>query len=74
MTFKDYLLTQSKFTLSKLATLMWPENKTAAHYLSKKLHEHGRKFTKKDEKIARAALKELGLELIADAKKPTDPL
>ncbi len=69
MDFKAYLLTQKKFSLSKLAFLMWPDNKTADNYLSKKLHNHsGRSFTLKDEKLARKALKELGVELIADSK------
>jgi hypothetical protein len=70
MDFKEYLLTQSKFNLAKLAFLMWPDNQTAPHYLSKKLHGHAkRKFTAKDEALARTALKQLGHELIADAKQ-----
>ena len=69
MDFKEYLLTQSKFNLAKLAFLMWPDNKTAPHYLSKKLHNiSNRKFTKADEDLARECLAKLGKELIADSK------
>jgi hypothetical protein len=69
MDFKEYLRTQNKFNLSKLASLMWPNNKTASHYLSLKLNDlNGRSFTEDDEKLARQKLKELGHEIIADSK------
>jgi len=70
MDFKEYLRTQKKFNLSELARLMWPDNKTAAHYLSLKLNGlNDRKFNTEDEKKARVALKKLGMELIEDSKK-----
>ena len=70
MTFKEYLLTQKEFQLSALAKLMWPDNKTADNYLSRKLHDlTGRTFTAKDEILARKALKELGISLVAKSKK-----
>jgi len=69
MDFKQYLKEQSEFSLKALAFRMWPNNKTADNYLSRKLYEYdGRKFTAKDEKLARKALKELGVKLIADSK------
>lgn len=69
MDFKDYLLNQTDFSLKALAFRMWPDNKTADHYLSVKLHNlNNRSFTAKDEKLARKALKELGVKLIADSK------
>jgi hypothetical protein len=69
MDFKDYLLTQKEFSLSALAFRMWPNNKRADNYLSAKLNGLAdREFTAKDEKLARKALKELGVKLIADSK------
>jgi hypothetical protein len=70
MDFKDYLINQKEFSLKALAFRMWPNNKTADNYLSKKLHGYSdQQFTAKDEKLARKALKELGVKLIADAKQ-----
>lgn len=71
MDFKEYLLTQNKFRLVDLAFKMWPNNKHADTYLSAKLGSKNEKvtFTAKDEKLARRALKELGIELIEDSKK-----
>lgn len=70
MDFKEYLKTQKEFQLSALAVLMWPKNNAASIYLSKKLNGlDGREFTPKDERLARAALKELGISLVAIAKK-----
>lgn len=72
MDFKEYLKTQTDFQLSALARLMWPDNKTADTYLSKKLNElDGRKFTDKDEIEARKALKILGVKLVDNSKKKT---
>lgn len=69
MDFKEYLRTQDKFRLSKLAFLMWPKNATAPHYLSKKLNSiSGLEFTANDEKRARKALKKLSVELEEDSK------
>ena len=70
MDFKEYLLTQKEFQLSALAKLMWPDNKAADSYLSKKLNNlDGRTFTVNDEILARKALKALGVKLVADSKK-----
>lgn len=70
MDFKEYLKTQHDFNLSALAFKMWPNNLTAPHYLSKKLNDlQGRKWSDKDEKLARKALKELGIKLIDRSKK-----
>jgi hypothetical protein len=70
MDFKDYLLTQKEFQLSALAFRMWPNNKAADTYLSKKLNGlDDRTFTAKDEILARKALKELGISLVAQSKK-----
>jgi hypothetical protein len=70
MDFKKYLIEQKEFSLKVLANLMWPKNKTADNYLSKKLHDKmGLTFTPKDEKLARKALKQLGIKLIEDSKK-----
>lgn len=69
MDFKDYLQKQQHFTLVTLAAIMWPDNKTSFHYLSKKLNGlQGRKWTDKDEKLARKALKELGIILTDNSK------
>jgi hypothetical protein len=70
MDFKEYLLTQTDFSLKALAFRMWPDNKTADHYLSVKLHNlNNRSFTEKDEKLARKALAELGIHLTKVAKQ-----
>jgi hypothetical protein len=70
MDFKEYLLTQKDFSLSQLAFRMWPNNSKADNYLSAKLNGlAGREFTIKDERLARKALKELGVKLIEDSKK-----
>lgn len=70
MDFKEYLQTQKEFQLSALAKLMWPQNKTADNYLSRKLNGlTGRSWTEKDEKLARKALKELGIHLVEKSKQ-----
>lgn len=73
MDFKEYLLTQKIFSLSALASLMWPKNKSADTYLSKKLRGlDGRVFTAKDEDLAREKLCELGVQIIIEAKSLND--
>lgn len=70
MEFKEYLLSQSQVHLSEIAFRMWPNNKTANNYLSKKLHgKMGFTFTEKDDKLARQALKELGIKLMDNSNK-----
>lgn len=70
MDFKDYLLSQKEFQLGALAKLMWPNMASPESYLSKKLHnKNDRKFTIKDERLARKALKELGIHLVEVSKK-----
>jgi len=67
MDFRGYLINQKVIRLSALAEKMWPGNKSSAAYLSRKLA--GKlPFTAEDEKLARKAIKELGINLIADSK------
>ena len=75
MDFKEYLKQQSVFTLSALAAKMWPNNKMSANYLSVKLSGKytDRPFTKADERKARKAMKELGMQIIEDSKKVDFP-
>ncbi len=74
MDFKQYLLSQSQIQLSEIAFRMWPNNKTADNYLSKKLHDKmGKRFNDNDEKLARNALKELGVKLIDVSNKMDIP-
>jgi len=69
MDFKDYLQKQKKFQLSALAELMWPGNTMAKSYLSAKLNGlDKRKWTDKDEKLAKKCLKKIGVSIIEDAK------
>ena len=58
MNVKEYLLS-GKENLSVTASLMYPNNKNAVAYLSRKLHgKDNRSFTKKDADKALKALKE----------------
>ncbi|MGU3377376.1 hypothetical protein [Chryseobacterium sp. M5A1_1a] len=64
MTVEDYLKNHCKVDLTHIASKMWPTNKNAAAYLSRKLNNaDGRTFTKKDSENALKVLKELSLEL-----------
>ncbi|WP_159467999.1 hypothetical protein [Dyadobacter sp. 3J3] len=64
MDIENYLKNQSDINLSGLAKRMWPNNKYADNYLSKKLNGlDGRKWTKKDTERAKIALQELGIFL-----------
>ncbi|WP_312306488.1 hypothetical protein [Chryseobacterium sp.] len=64
MTVEDYLKNHCKVDLSHIASKMWPTNKNASAYLSRKLNNaDGRSFTKKDSEKALLALKELSIEL-----------
>jgi hypothetical protein len=61
MDVKEFLLTTKEINLTAIAQLMWPENKTAKTYLSKKLHGlDNRVFTDKDAELALKVLKDLG--------------
>jgi hypothetical protein len=64
MTVEDYLKNHCKVDLSHIASRMWPTNKNAAAYLSRKLNNaDGRSFSKKDAVKALEVLKELSIEL-----------
>lgn len=64
MTVEDYLKNHCKVDLSHIASKMWPTNKNASAYLSRKLNNaDGRSFTKKDSEKALLVLKELSIEL-----------
>lgn len=62
MTVKEYLQTTKKVSLKYLAEEMWPTNKSADTYLTKKLRGQ-RPWTETDEELARKALHKLGIEL-----------
>lgn len=62
MDVKDFLKSNKTLNLSEVATLMWPNNKSAKTYLSRKLNGE-RPFTKKDALRAKAILTQLGVEL-----------
>lgn len=70
MDYKEYLLKQTAVNLSYIAEKMWPTNKNAKSYLSTKLNDKGRPWTKSDNEKAKQAIKDLGLLLISDASKP----
>lgn len=58
------LLTANEINLAAIARLMWPENKTAKTYLSKKIHGlNNRDFTDKDAELALKVLKELAARI-----------
>jgi hypothetical protein len=60
MEIKEFLLTTESLNLTGIAKLMWPSNKSAKTYLSKKLNGlDGRTFTDKDAALALKALNEL---------------
>lgn len=60
MTVKNYLKENKAVSISEVAKIMFPKNKTAKSYLSKKLNEKdGFTFTTKDSENALKALKEL---------------
>jgi hypothetical protein len=64
MNVKDFLLSSKELNLSGIAELMWPSNKSAASYLSRKLHGlDNRVFTEKDAELALKVLKELGVKI-----------
>jgi hypothetical protein len=61
MDVKEFLLTSKELNLSSIAGLMWPTNKRAASYLSRKLNGlDSRSFTEKDAELAFKVLKDLG--------------
>lgn len=64
MNVKDFLLSSKELNLSGIAELMWPTNKKAASYLSRKLHGlDNRSFTAKDAELALKVLNELGVKI-----------
>jgi hypothetical protein len=64
MTVEDYLKNHCKVDLGYIAIRMWPNNKSALSYLSKKLHKkHGKTFTQAD---AKKAMKILSTTVIND--------
>lgn len=64
MDVKEFLLTSKELNLSGIAELMWPSNKGAASYLSRKLHGiDNRTFTQKDSELALKVLKDLGVRI-----------
>lgn len=62
MTVEDYLKNHCKVEFAFIASKMWPTNKDAGTYLSKKLKGE-RPFTKRDAEKALAVLKDLSIEL-----------
>lgn len=63
MNLKDYLIEQKEIKLSFIAESMWPTNKGAKGYLSKKLNGD-LPWTEKDNEMAKRVLIELGEKLI----------
>ncbi|WP_069658616.1 hypothetical protein [Arcticibacter eurypsychrophilus] len=64
MNVKEFLLTEKKINLSAIAWEMWPDNKGAHSYLSRKLNNiDGRTFTDKDSALALKVLKNLGIKI-----------
>lgn len=64
MTVEDYLKNDCKVDLGYIASEMYPSNKSAISYLSKKLNKKdNRTFTKKDGELAINALKKLSIEI-----------
>ncbi|WP_079242580.1 hypothetical protein [Chryseobacterium indologenes] len=60
MTVEEYLKTNKAVNISEVAKIMFPNNKTAALYLTNKLNKTaGRTLTKKDSVEALKALKQL---------------
>ncbi|MDB5240069.1 MAG: hypothetical protein JWP57_694 [Spirosoma sp.] len=62
MDVKDFLKTNKDINLSELAQKMWPNNKSAKTYLSRKINGE-RPFTRKDAELAKRVLGELGVTL-----------
>lgn len=60
MTVEQYLKENKAVNVSEVAKIMFPKNKTAKSYLSKKLNrKDGFEFTKKDAETALDAIKKL---------------
>lgn len=62
MKVRDYLISQNAVTLAYVASQMWPGNKSAKVYLSKKLNG-ALPWTQADEESALEILRKLGEEL-----------
>jgi hypothetical protein len=62
MDFKEYILNDCPIEKSVIAERMWPTNKAAKSYLSKKLSGE-RSWTDKDNALAKKVVNELGIEL-----------
>ena len=60
MTVEEYLKKNKAVSVSEVASLMFPKNKTAKSYLSKKLNQKdGLSFTQRDAVNALKAIKDL---------------
>jgi len=65
MNVKEFLKTNTDINPYSIAHKMWPNNKGAHVYLSRKIGENAdRPFTKKDAELALKALNELAAEII----------
>lgn len=62
MDFKEYILTVCPVDKAFVAERMWPTNKAAKSYLSKKLSGE-RSWTDKDNELAKKVINEIGEEL-----------
>ncbi|SHF19114.1 hypothetical protein [Chryseobacterium vrystaatense] len=72
MTVKEYLKDHCKIDQSYIASKMWPNNSNASAYLSRKLNDKGRPFTKSDaEKAMKVLSEEILPELSNELKKLT---
>lgn len=64
MDIKEFLLNTKEINLTGIAEQMWPNNKSAKTYLSKKLNGlDNRVFTQKDAELALKVLNELGIKI-----------
>ena len=64
MTAKEFLLNDDRISAKGIAKLMWPNNKHANTYLSKKLNDkNGLTWTDADEAKALAVFSQLKIEL-----------
>jgi hypothetical protein len=64
MIVKEFLLTSKEINLTAIALKMYPTNKGAQSYLSRKLNGiDNRTFTKKDAELALKVLNDLGTEI-----------
>jgi hypothetical protein len=62
MDFKEYIINQCPIDKAFIAERMWPTNKGAKSYLSKKLSGE-RPWTEKDNALAKQVINDFGIEL-----------